>query len=219
MRKSLLLPLPLLAFAVACSQGSAALTDEMRRDLESARAETPELATRAHSLQEVVSARELAPMGVPTPAQAPRRSTTPTRRAPVPTPAPVANASESGTVAAAEEVAVAPATTEPAPTQAEAPAPDIVVAERPTAPPMVIPGDGGGMRGGRGSGGGGGGVVVVIRGGRGDVDHCPPPGRRGRRGGGIIIGRDNGVLINDRLPRSRGPSITIGGGSIGVGFP
>ena len=210
--------IPVAALAVACGRGKsaeeAALTADLKRDLEAASSSTVELAATAHDYQPtrfvsaIESPRESAPVR--------RRNV----RRPVARP----------TAAAEPEVAKAP---DPAPENkveiaeieqsTEAPAPaietptNVAVTPRPTpvgsAPATTDAGSGGAGGGTRGGGLGGIGEaigtvigVVVIRGGAGGVDHCDPRTDRRPRNGPMgfpagIYGPVSGApLPNTQIP-------------------
>lgn len=200
-------------------QQSAALPDDLQKDLAVASAAAPGLATAPNSYKpmEVVSsverAKTAAPMKRPV---ATKRRTPPVKRA-----APVSKPAED----VAEEPAVATTTPTPIATeapepveQAPVPAPEPqVVAQQPSDEPAPVGrGNGGsgdeGIGAGR-SGGGLGGILggiigaVVLRGGHGGVDKCDPRTDGRRRGrGGIIMGRpDFGLPLptGSTFPRSR----------------
>jgi hypothetical protein len=181
--------LPVAVFAVACGRGkseSAALADDLKRDLEAASAANVELAPRDYQPTRVVSAIESP------------RSSAPVRRRSVRRPVAQPVAANEPEIAKAPD----PATenkvdvAEPQPAE-ETPAPaidtptQVAVSPRPTpvgsAPAPVDAGSGGVGGGSRGGGLGGVGEaigtiigVVVVRGGAGGIDHCDPR-RDGRR--------------------------------------
>ena len=213
--------LPVAALAVACGRGKsteqqAALTADLKRDLEAATASGVELASTARGYQPTrfVSAIESPKSSAPV-----RRRNV---RRPVARPA----------AAAENEVAKAPdpapenkvVVAEPEPST-EAPAPTIdtptqvAVTPRPTpvgsAPATTDAGAGG--TGGGSSGGGLGGIgeaigtvigVVIIRGGAGGIDHCDPRTDRRPTNGPIALPdpraprrAGGGIIVNNPMPR------------------
>lgn len=215
-----MLAVPAALLVAACGREPAAdqaLSADLQRDLDLAKATSVELASAASRTPAVVSAIESAPAGrVRTGDRAPKP--TPRRHTP-PAPAPVAEPTpEVGETPIASDVAEVTATTgeEQAPSIEET-APE--VSEAPTADPeptvvsgpQVTPEGVGSGRprdpGGWGDIGVGGGGVVVRGGGVGDDDHCEirPPG-------GVYI--PGGIFGTGRRPVYRGlPSLPGGNAS------
>ena len=212
--------LPIAALAVACGRGKsaeqAALTADLKRDLEAASSSGVELASTARGYQ---------PTRFVSSIESPRASAPVRRRnvrRPVARPA----------AAVENEVAKAP---DPAPenkvevaeieqaTEAPAPAIDtptnVAVTPRPTpvgsAPATTDAGSGGVGGGSRGGGLGGIGEaigtiigVAVIRGGSGGVDHCDPRTDRRPNNGPVALPdprgyprAGGGIIVNNPMPR------------------
>lgn len=212
--------LPVAAFALACGRGTsndqaAALTDDLKQDLQAASASSVELASTARDYQPtrfvsaIESPKASAPVRrriKPRPVAKPKAANEPEiARAPDPAPE---NKVE---VAEPEPSVETPAPAIDTPTQ-------VAVTPRPTpvgsAPAPTDAGSGGVGGGSRGGGLGGIGEaigtvigVVIIRGGAGGVDHCDPrPGRRPPNGPvafpdpRIPTRAGGGIVPNNRFP-------------------
>jgi hypothetical protein len=214
--------LSLAVFAGACGtskEKSAALPDDLQKDLATASAPASDLATAPRNFEPTRVVSEMERTTAPRPVKkivATKRKTKPVRR-------PEAVSKPAVEVAAAEIAG----TEEMAPSTKKAPAPSdlptipepIATSPEPGADPSPLPvparggsgGDGGiGQRGrGRGIGGLGGilgGIIggVVIRGGHGGVDKCDPR-TDGRTGGIFIMGPNSGMpLPTGTFPRRFG---------------
>jgi hypothetical protein len=212
--------LSLAVLVGACSAGkerSAALPDDLQKDLAVASAAAPGLATapQAYKPMEVVSSVERARTAAPAKRPgATKRRTPPAKRA-VPVSRPAEDVIEEPTVATTVPTPIATEAPEPI---ERAPMPDPepqVIAQQPSDAPAPVGGGNEGdagigqRRGGGGLGGILGGIIgaVVIRGGHGGVDKCDPRTDGRRRGrGGIILGRpDFGLPLptGTTFPRSR----------------
>jgi hypothetical protein len=213
--------IPLAALAVACGRGKspeqAALTADLKRDLDAASSSSVELATTAQAYQPT---RFVSSIESP-------RSSAPVRRRNVrrpvarPTAAAEPNVAKAPDPAPENKVQIAeiePSTEAPAPA-IETPT-NVAVTPRPTpvgsAPATTDAGSGGVGGGSRGGGLGGIGEaigtvigVVIIRGGAGGVDHCDPRTDRHPRNGPVaypdIWARaGGGQTPNNPIPHRRG---------------
>jgi len=186
----LLVPVAVVASLAACGRGaseSARLSDDLKKDLEAASSERPELATAAGSFRPMQVVSELEQSNGSAPVE---RTRTPKRVAARSASLNQPQDKESPAPEVAQEIQVAET---PAESPAPAPEADVPrvpsVAPRPSALPVDVPAVGvadvgrGGIGTGRGTGRGGDGIGdiigIVIRGGGVGVDHCPPR-RRGR---------------------------------------
>jgi hypothetical protein len=196
--------LSLVVFAGACGtskEKSAALPDDLQKDLAAASAPASDLASAPKSFEptQVVSAMERTTATTRVKAIVKtKRHTKPMRR-----PEPVTKPAEevaAADVAGTTEMAPAPTAKAPAPSDMPTiPEPVAAAPEPGNEPaPSTVPARGGSGTGGVGSGRRGGGIgglggifggiigAVVIRGGHGGVDHCDPR-TDGRRTGSIYI--------------------------------
>ncbi len=212
--------LPVAALALACGRGesseqAAALTDDLKRDLQAASASSVELATTARDYQPTrfVSAIEAPPASAPVRRRSVRR---PVAQPVAATEPEVAKAPDAAPENAVDVAVAEPSVETPAPT-IDTPT-NVAVTPRPTpvgsAPTATDEGRGsvGGGSGGGGLGGVGEAIgtiigVVVIRGGASGVDPCIPHGGRRPRNGPVVYPNPRypqvggGVVINDRMPR------------------
>ena len=195
----------LLAACGTEKKQTAALSDDLQKDLAVAAAPAPGLATAPTSFEkmQVVSAVERTRAAAP----AKRHVATKKRTRPVKRPEPVSKPADDVVEepsVATSEIAPAAEPAREAETTAPTPQPEVIAqrpAGEPSADPAPAPVGRGGNEGDTGigagrSGGGLGGILggiigaVVIRGGIGGVDKCDPrtDGRRRRGRGGIIGG-------------------------------
>ncbi|HEU4629899.1 MAG TPA: hypothetical protein VFS08_09130 [Gemmatimonadaceae bacterium] len=222
-----MLAVPAALVVAACGREPAvdqALSADLQRDLDLAKATSVELASAASRTPAVVSAVESAPAGRArtgdrAPKPAPRRQAPPAP-APVaePTPdvgeTPIASDAEEVTATTGEELAPAPEAAAPeiAETPAASPEPEVV-----SGPQVTPEGVGSGRPrdpGGWGDIGVGGGGVVLRGGGIGDDDHCEirPPG--GVRLPGGIFGSPRGRPVYGGFPIPGGNASGRTGGGV-----
>ncbi|MEO6866311.1 MAG: hypothetical protein ABI229_12725 [Gemmatimonadaceae bacterium] len=194
---SLVASAAVLLGVAACKGKDAGMSDDLAKDLATAKT-SDALALAPHAgVQTVVSTEELSPQGRARLASSSRatrlvahhtlhRDRIPVASAASTTPAPVKGAD----AAAVTMTPVDPATT----TAASSPRPVPVDVSYPSSDPGATRGDGNGS--GSGGIGGIGGIIgaiggAVLRGGVVDGDHCD---ERGHRGGGILINRRGPIL-------------------------
>jgi hypothetical protein len=190
---SLVASAAVLLGVAACKGKDVGMSDDLAKDLATAKtSDALALAPRA-GVQTVVSAQELSPQGrarLASSSNATRlvahrtrhRERVPVASAVATTPAPVTAAD----AATAATVTMTPVDQTTAAAVPVSPRPVPVDVSYPSADPGTARGDGGGIGGIIGAIGG-----VILRGGVADGDHCDP---RGHRGGGILINQRGPIL-------------------------
>lgn len=188
----------------ACKGNDARMSDDLAKDLASARSPNV-LALAPHAgVQTVVSAQELSPEGRAKLAASRKSSHPVRRRAPQRDRVTAAAATETAPVQTASVAdAPAPAPAAAAPVQTADASTTVATTPSPRPQPVDVPstssdpgpsrGDGGSASGGLGGWGGVIGAIggAILRGGVVDGDHCDP---RGRHGGGILINQRGPIL-------------------------
>jgi len=212
--------LSLAVFAGACGtkkESTAALPDDLQKDLAAASAPGSDLATAPKSFEktQVVSAMERTSgtTRVKVIAKSKRHTKPMLRPEPVNHPAEMVAAAD---VAGTSEMAPSPTEKQPVPSDLPTIPEPVATTPRPGSEPAPGPvPTGGSGQGGAGSGRRGGGIgglggifggiigAVVIRGGHGGVDHCDPrTDGRSRTGGIYIMGPNSGMpLPTGTFPR------------------
>ena len=180
----------------ACKGNNAGMSDDLAKDLATAKT-SDALALAPHSgLQTVVSTEELSPQGRARVAASSKASRTVAHRTPHRdrvASAPTVAVTPTSAADAPAPVTITPVQTASAGAATPSPRPQPVDVSYPASDPGSARGDGGGS-------GGLGGIIgaiggVILRGGVANGDHCDP--RSHRNGGG-------GILINRRGPILRG---------------